>query len=96
MVSTEDFGKGGGGKKAPTKPVKKAAKPRKKAVQAKPVPTKLLIKMQRGSSYHSAGGVSFTKDHPFQLVSVHEAPTLLGQDRFVRASKKEVKEFYGQ
>jgi hypothetical protein len=55
---------------------------------------KKLLFMKRGASWTTGSGVNFTREHPYQLVNESEIPTLLQEDRFIEASKEDVKKFY--
>lgn len=111
MIESSDFSKTGGGDEEPEEtptPVKKTTRKRttKKKVEPEvveqptkiepePAPSKLVVKMRTGSSFSTAEGVTFTRQHPFHVCSEFEANLLCSNDRFRLATKDEVKEFYG-
>lgn len=88
-----------------TKTVKKArkkaaeAKPKKESsgsdgAKTEPFDNRVLVKMRSGGSWTTAEGVTFNRTHPFQLCSPFEAQNLCNQNRFRKATKDELKEFY--
>lgn len=55
---------------------------------------KKLLFMKSGAGWLTAEEVSFSRDHPYQLVDEAEANVLLKENRFEEALKEDVKRFY--
>jgi hypothetical protein len=55
---------------------------------------KVLILMKFGAGWMTPSGVSFTKDHPFQLVPTEEVEALLSNERFERAGAEDLQKYY--
>lgn len=58
---------------------------------------KVCVYMVRGVKWVSESGVTFTREHPYQLLNGPEAMRIIraNPERFREASKDEVSEFYG-
>jgi hypothetical protein len=55
---------------------------------------KRLLFMKSGAGWFTGDEVSFSREHPYQLVDDSEAVFLLQDDRFEEASKTDLKKFY--
>jgi len=66
------------------------------AIMAPPEQTVALVFMKSGASYKTSDGTLFTKEHPFQLVNLFEANTLISmtEDRFKIANADEARKHY--
>lgn len=88
-VTTEDL-ENAETEAAPAAPAKKAA-PKKAAPSGE-----VMLFLRHGYGYSISGGVSFTRDHPYQLVDAATAELLLTTTQFEKATQKQVKEHYGE
>lgn len=55
---------------------------------------KVLILMKFGAGWQTPSGVTFSVDHPFQLVPAGEVAALLAYERFERAGAEDLKRYY--
>lgn len=57
---------------------------------------KVLVKMERANPRYDTQGFTFTKDHPYALMSAEKAQAIFDQEEgFRMAQPREVEEFYG-